>query len=466
MSSRPGQDWRALFGRHGQEHVIEHLGRLPPERRPSFERELAALDLELLEALRALAKREAAAPAPGALGPPDVRKKGEDPGFDVAAAAIGRRLLAQGRVACVLVAGGQGSRLRHPGPKGTYPATPVRGKPLFRVHAERVLAAARASGRAIPLCVMTSVENDAETRAAFHAAGFYGLPPESVHFFTQGMLPAIDAEGRLVIRAPGALFQSPDGHGGTLLALLRTGLLDRLEAAGVEHLFYFQVDNPLVDVCDPVFAGMHASFGSDFSSKVVEKTHPDEKVGVLARRDGRTVLIEYSDLPPELRGARTGTGSLRYSAGNIAIHMLRTAFVRQVAAGPSRLPYHVARKALPVVDENGTAREVQGIKFETFIFDALEHAENPLVLEVRRADEFAPIKNATGADSQATSMALQTDRFARLIEATGRAVPRDASGRPAVAIEISPLFAATAAELRAKLPENLAFDRPLYLGDA
>jgi UDP-N-acetylglucosamine/UDP-N-acetylgalactosamine diphosphorylase len=465
MPPRPAKDWRAILARHNQSHVADHLESLGAEHRERLEQELEELDLPLLAELAALVREPAAQAPAGPLSPPEVRRKGEDPAGDEALRAIGDRLLARGAVACVLVAGGQGSRLKHPGPKGTYPATPVRRKTLFQLFAEKLRARSRASGAAIPLCIMTSVENDAETRAYFEEHRNFGLPANGVRFFTQGMLPAVDESGRLVMKAPHALFLSPNGHGGTLLALRTSGILDRLANEGVEHLFYFQVDNPLVDLCDPVFLGFHATEGSEFSSKVVAKSGPEEKVGVLCKQGGRMTLIEYSDLPKDLREACGKGGQLLYSAGNIATHALSVEFVKRLTDGRLRLPFHTARKALAVTDAKGACTEVPGIKFETFVFDALAFAGKAVALEVRREDEFAPIKNATGVDSPETSLALQTDRAARMLESAGVSVPRNAAGAAKVPIEISPLFATEAEELRGKIPARLSFDAPIYLGD-
>jgi UDP-N-acetylglucosamine/UDP-N-acetylgalactosamine diphosphorylase len=462
----PARDWRAILVRHGQQHVWDHLAGLDPVRRAALERELAALDFDLLDELVASLSRPVDARLdPASLRPPATIRAGADPVRDAAMATVGEEALARGRVACVLVAGGQGSRLGHAGPKGTYPATPVRGKPLFQVFAEKLRAREQVAGRAIPFAVMTSAENDADTRAFFETHRFFGLAREQVRFFIQGMLPAVDESGRLVLRSPGALFLSPNGHGGTLLALAESGLLDAFAREGVEDIFYFQVDNPLVELCDPVFLGFHRTAGSEFSSKVVAKAGPGEKVGVLAESGGRMTLIEYSDLDPALREARNADGSLVYSAGNIAIHVLGLEFARRLTKGRLRLPFHLARKKLDALGPDGARAEVPGIKFETFIFDALSDAANPLALEVRREAEFAPIKNATGSDSAATSRALQSAAAARMLEAAGVAVPRGATGEPAVPIEISPLFATHAAGLRAKLRAPPAFDRPLYLGD-
>jgi UDP-N-acetylglucosamine/UDP-N-acetylgalactosamine diphosphorylase len=241
--------------------------------------------------------------------------------------------------------------------------------------------------------------------------------------------------------------------------------MDSFAREGVEEIFYFLVDNPLVELCDPVFLGFHRNARSEFSSKVVAKAGPEEKVGVLANSGGRMVLIEYSDLSPELREARNPDGSLVFSAGNIATHVLAVDFARRLTEKKFRLPFHLARKKLEVTGDAGERREVAGIKFETFIFDALSEAARPLAVEVKRENEFAPIKNASGADSAATSRALQSAAAARQLEAAGVRVPTGPDGAPPAPIEISPLVASDPARLRALVPPGHAFDRPLYLGD-
>ena len=199
------------------------------------------------------------------------------------------------------MAGGQGSRLGFEHPKGMYAIGPVTGKSLFQIHAEKVLALRHRYGRPVPLLVMTSHTNDAETRAFFQEHGNFGLPDDELIFFTQGTMPAVDlATGKLLMESRGRLFTSPNGHGGTLTALADRGLLDQLGSRGIRHIFYFQVDNPLVKVADPVFLGHHLAARAEVSSKIVPKRGPDDKVGNLVLVDGRQAMIEYSDLPAEM----------------------------------------------------------------------------------------------------------------------------------------------------------------------
>ncbi len=465
MTSNEAGTWGDRLVRLGQNALAEHWRGLNPALRVGLERELERTDFALLSRLVRDLGKGAHAQGSLTIEPIAVTRKAQDAAADAKARAVGEAALQAGKVAALVVAGGQGSRLGHAGPKGTYPATPIRRKTLFQLFAEKIQALSRRYGKPLPLLVMTSEENHEDTTNYFASQRDFGLAPGQLRFFTQGMLPAVDESGALVVKSPGALFRSPNGHGGTLLALRDSGLLGRLRDEGVEDVFYFQVDNPLVEVCDPVFVGYHRLSGSEFSSKVVAKSGPEEKVGVLARQDGRVCVIEYSDLPPALLHQRNADGALTFSAGNIAIHVLSLAFVDRITSAAFELPFHVARKALPVVLADGSPGKVTGIKFETFIFDALAEARNPFSLEVLREEEFAPIKNATGVDSAETSSRLQSSLHARWLSEHGVRMPIGPDGMPAQLVEISPTFALDSASLRTRRLPPIDPSRPIYLGD-
>jgi len=448
---RTATDLRARLLQHGQAHAWERLQRLAPAARARLEGELAALDLDLLDRLARLVRGGAAAATPRALTPPEVFPLVRDARREEharRASAAGAAALARGQVGYVLVAGGQASRLGFEAPKGAFPIGPVTGRTLFGWHAQRLRAAARRHGTRTPWYVMTSPGNDADTRAFFARNGHFGLDPADVFFFAQDMLPALDEEGRVLFSAPDALFLAPNGHGGCLLGLASSGALDDMRRRGIEQLSYFQVDNPLVRPADPLFLGLHVLSGAGMSSKVVEKRDAAEKVGVLGLVDGALSCIEYSDLPAELREAREPGGRLAFRAGNIAVHALAVAFVEQVTRGGLELPWHLARKKMKVVDEHGQTVERAGVKFETFVFDALARSETSVVLEVARAEEFSPVKNAQGEDSPASCRADLCRRFAGWAAAAGLPLPApDAEGnRP---VEVDPLCAESQDEFRA-----------------
>ena len=378
----------------------------------------------------------------------------------------GEEALRAGRVAAVLLAGGQGTRLGFDGPKGAFPFSPITHTTLFAHHAAKIDALRRRYGAPLPWYVLTSPQNDAVTREFFAEHGHFGLAPQSVRFVVQGTLPAVDREdGSILLEAPDRLALSPDGHGGLLSALRGSGALDEMAAAGAETIFTFQVDNPMLSVCRPDFVGHHVGGEADMSTMVVRKLGPEERMGVIARIDGRTGVVEYSDLPDELAQQRDGEGELAYWAGSIAVHCIEIAFVRDLTEGGLRLPYHRAVKKVPHVDDEGRAvepDEPNAVKFETFLFDALPSASRTVSVEVRREDEFSPIKNAEGPDSPATARRDLNRTYARWLEAAGAAVARDADGEPPD-IEVDPRFALDAGELAARLEPGLVVDGPTVI---
>ena len=396
---------RERFEAAGQGHVFDHWSALDDAGRGRLEAQLEAVDLPLVTRLGGLLA-SAGAPTSPDLAPPTTFPAA--PGPDRAeeasrALARGEQLLSEGKVGFVLVAGGQGSRLGFDGPKGAFEVGPVTQKSLFEWHAARLQAAGRRHGFDPRWYVMTSAANDAQTRAFFEAHAHFGLDPAQVFIFQQAMLPALDPDGRIVLERPDSLFLAPNGHGGTLAALESSGALADMAQHGLEQLSYFQVDNPLGRHADPLFLGLHDLAGAEMSSKVVAKRDAAEKVGVLGLIDGTLGCIEYSDLSDELRHATDDAGALLFNAGNIAAHVIRRDFVESLTGGGTLdLPWHIARKQLKCTGADGVTAEVPGVKFETFIFDALARTTSSVVLEVLREQEFSPVKNATGNDSPET----------------------------------------------------------------
>ena len=379
----------------------------------------------------------------------------------------GFALLRRGKVAAFLVAGGQGTRLGYDGPKGEYPVTPVKAKPLFQCFAEQLLNHGKTFGQPVPWYVMTSDVNDAPTRAFFEQHGYFGLDKADVFFFVQGMMPAFSMDGQLLLAAKDSLALSPDGHGGSLAALAKSGALADMRRRGVEHLSYFQVDNPLVHVIDPLFLGLHAVTGSQMSTKTIPKAGPLEKVGNLVVGDGATQVIEYSDLPEDLAKQTNADGSLRFNAGSIGIHALTVEFVEGLnATGRLDLPWHRAEKKVPYVDADGTPvkpDKPNAVKLEQFVFDAVPLAKNAMAYTTDRSEEFSPVKNAEGVDSPATCKRDQARRAARWLLSAGTAVPMT-DGEPAATVEISPTFAVSAEQLAGKPLPTITAGESVYIG--
>jgi UDP-N-acetylglucosamine/UDP-N-acetylgalactosamine diphosphorylase len=326
------------------------------------------------------------------------------------------------------------------------PVTPVKHKTLFQVIAEKIMAAGARYGRPLHWFIMTSHQNHAATEQFFRQHDYFGLAAERVHFFRQGRMPAVDFSGKILLETPGHIAMSPDGHGGSLRALARSGALDLMEREGIDTLSYFQVDNPLVRCIDPAFIGWHVLRHSEMSSKMVPKAYAGEKVGHFCVQHGKLVVVEYSDLPAGMQAETDAGGQLRYLAGSIAIHLLDRDFIRRMAqasGNDATLAFHRADKKIPTIDTAGQPlkpTKPNGVKFELFVFDALPFARNPVGIETRRADDFSPVKNAEGLDSPRTCRDDQCRQFARWLRANGAALATDASGLPPAALEVSPRF--------------------------
>lgn len=453
-----------LVERYGQRHLLAHWTKLSAAERESLEEQIRAVDFDQLAKLRtgeskAVDWSQAAARAKS---PPAVRLH-EAAQHAKEAIAAGERALAAGQVGAVLVAGGQGTRLGFDHPKGMFPIGPVSNCPLFQILFEKLIAVGRRYGVRIPLFLMTSPATHDETVEFLARHARFGLPAEDLVVFCQGTMPAVDrATGKLLLAEPGALALSPDGHGGLPAALARSPAAAIIRERGLKHLFYFQVDNPLVTMCDPAFLGHHILSGSEASTQVVAKQDPAERVGVLAEIDGKTQIIEYSDLPAADAARRSADGALELWAGNIAVHVFDADFLLRMTAEAGGLPFHIAQKKVPYVDEAENfvePNEPNALKFEKFIFDLLPAARKTLVVEVDPAEAFAPVKNAPGAktDSPETVRAAILAQHARLLREAGVAV---ANG---VEVEISPLFAGGAAELKQKLGPQVRFEKATYL---
>lgn len=454
-----------LLARYGQEQILAFYDKLSPEQRESLAAQAGSIDLDLIAKLSGEDAEEASLgtiePEPFVRLPHDEasRRQWDD------ARAVGMEALRAGRVAAMVVAGGQGTRLGFSGPKGAFPIGPVTNRTLFQIHAEKVRAASCRYGREIPLLVMTSPSNDAETKFFFKENLFFGLPFTSVKIFSQGEMPAVDSDGKIILDRPDHAFMSPNGHGGALKALWDSGVIAWLEEKGIDTISCFQVDNPLARAVDPTFIGFHISAGSEMSFKLLHRTIPEEKLGIWLSRNGRARIIEYSDMPREEMAARTAGGELKYAGGSIAIHCFSVPLIRRLNAGGFALPYHRAHKKVPRVDASGKTvapDKPNATKFEMFIFDALSFAQRHLAIETRREEEFSPVKNADGVDSPATARRDMSRLYARWLREIGVEVPRE-DGYPAHTIEISPLVGDDAESLAANYNGPRRVEGPLVI---
>ena len=417
----------------GQGHVLAHAASLEADELAALVDQLQTLDPAAATAAYA---RATTTPSPAAPEAPPEAPLAPLPSVPLLAGhpersawrARGLEAVAAGEVAVLLLAGGQGSRLGFDGPKGTYDLGLPSRKSLFRLQGERLRKLEVLSGAAkpVPWYVMTSPATDEATRAYFAAQGYFGLREDQCFFFTQGVLPAFDQDGKILLEARSRVSVAPDGNGGVYGALAASGALADMGRRGVKYVSQYCVDNALVKVGDPEFVGFFASEGADCAAKVVRRVLAGEKVGVVALRGGRPSVVEYSEMDAADAARVDGDGCLVFRDAHVCVNCFHFDFLERAAADlVDELPLHVARKKIAHYD--GTAvvdpPSPNGVKLERFIFDAFPFARKFSCLEGDRGADFAPVKNAPGqADSPDTARALVSRAHRGWLEAAGATV--------------------------------------------
>ena len=333
---------------------------------------------------------------------------------------IGMNAISNGEVAALLLAGGQGTRLGYDGPKGMYDIGLPSHRTLFQFMAERIKKLGQLSGsgdKTVPFYIMTSPLNHDATTKYFASHDNFGI---DVQFFPQGTLPALTNDGKIILETPTSVSLAPDGNGGIYPAMVKHGILSDMKARGIKYIHVFGVDNALVKPADPTFVGYCIQRNADCGNKVLWKTSPDEKVGVVATKDGKPCIVEYSDISKEMSERRTddddddgdannGGGRLVFGAGNICNHFYTLDFVENVIVPNLGNMYHIARKKIPYYDpelkQTIKPTSNNGIKLESFIFDVFPLSQTMAVLDVARTEEFAPVKNPPGSESDSPDTA-------------------------------------------------------------
>lgn len=459
----------------GQQHLLAFWDRLDPSQRLDLARQVQELDLHLLAELR---QRYGAGSdksanlvsswteiANRAEGPPAIRLDGSGAKFTPdQARASGSAALQAGEVALMIVAGGLGTRLGFEHPKGMFELGPISRRSLFEILFDHLRGISNRYGVRIPIYLMTSPQTDGETRQFLAANDNFGLSTDDLHIFRQATMWAIDDRWeRLLLETPGSIFTGPDGHGGMLSAFAASGCLQHAQSRGIKQLFYGQIDNPLLQVCDPLLLGSHQLAGSELTTQVVRKRDPLERVGNVVSVNGQLQMIEYSDLPSESAVRTNPDGSLKLWAGNLAVHVFDLAFLHRMSLQKDALPFHLAHKKVAYIAETGELVEPQkpnAIRFERFIFDLLPAAKNALVVEADPAEAFAPVKNSDDdkTDNPRLAKAAMIAQHTRWLQAAGVQV---APGTP---VEINPRWALDAGEVAAKVSPKMRIDKPTYFG--
>ncbi len=436
---------------NGQDHIFEYWESLDAKGKTALLADVSEVDFNVI---KNLFTKNIGVPGLDYTGSPFIpipATAAEKSDYEYARHA-GIEHIKKGKVAAFVVAGGQGSRLGYEGPKGMFPVGPISGKTLFAIFGEKILAYSKKYGVTIPWLIMTSRLNHHETVSYLEKNSCFGLDRKDVLIFPQNLVPSLDTDGKLILETVSAIFKNPDGHGGSLTALATSGALDTLMKRGIDTLSYFQVDNPLVKIIDPVFIGYHVKKNGDISSKGVKKVSPEEKMGVFVKfSNGNTGIVEYSDLPPEKMYAKDERGCMKFGLGSVAIHLFSIDFINRITRGDEiSLPFHAARKKIRAY-KGGRYMEIDGFKFEKFVFDALALTGRNIVFETAREEEFAPVKNAAGVDSVESARKLMSDLHRKWLISRGIKLPdKDAL------FEISPLFAVEEDDIGTsiKIPES------------
>eukprot|EP01017_Pseudomicrothorax_dubius_P011576 TRINITY_DN1435_c0_g2_i4.p1 TRINITY_DN1435_c0_g2~~TRINITY_DN1435_c0_g2_i4.p1 ORF type:complete len:413 (+),score=118.61 TRINITY_DN1435_c0_g2_i4:222-1460(+) len=365
----------------------------------------------------------------------------------------GLQLIGEGRVAVLLLSGGQGSRLGFEHAKGMYNIGLPSQKTLFQIFSERLgrlnaLAAKNGGSGRVTFYIMTSDGNDREVRVFFETNGYFGLPAEDVVFFTQDSLPAIDYDGKIFLSDRGQAFLAPNGNGGVYTSLENSGTLAHMEKRGIRYVHVVGVDNVLARLADPLFIGFAASRGFEITSKFVAKAHAKENVGVHVLKNGKPHIIEYSEITEQQAEEVDENGDLRLGAANIVNVVFTVDFLRRIVTTAREellSQFHVARKKIRYYDDKvGTtlfSNINNGYKFELFMFDVYGLASSMGLLETRREEEFAPVKNAPGSkeDSPDTARILISRLHQKWLRDAGVVFAEDADGVNSHLCEVSPL---------------------------
>ena len=325
---------------------------------------------------------------------------------------LGDNAIKQGKYSVVTMAGGQGTRLGHSGPKGTFMLGLNPDKSIFQILAESLQHNNEKYGVTIPWYIMTSRENNDQTEKFFKDNNYFGYDPKAITFFKQGELPMCSEEGKLLIDETGAIKEAADGHGGIFESMRKNGIIYDMQIRGIEWAFIGPVDNILVKMVDPTLLGVALDKKVLAAGKSVVKAGPKEKVGVFCKRNGKPGVVEYTEITTEMAEATDENGELKFGESHINCNLFNVSAIDEVSK--KKLPYHCAHKKAKYINENGelvVPEKPNAYKFESFIFDAFDMLDDMAILRVKREEEFAPVKNAEGNDSPETARKLYNDYY-------------------------------------------------------
>lgn len=400
---------RAILKKYNQEHLLNRYDQLDEKHQKELLKQIADIDFELISSLYNNTKKESLENH-DEIKPMEYLDKYKLNEKYKYYEEIGKKTIKEGKLAVVTMAGGQGTRLGHDGPKGTYDLGLDSHKSLFELLADGLKEEEKKYGVTIPWFIMTSRENNKQTLEFFEKNKYFGYKKDqNIFFFVQGELPMVDTEGKILMGEDGLIKQAADGHGGIYESLVKSEMTNNMRHLGIEWVFIAGVDNCLVKMVDPVLMGVAIDKKVTVACKSIVKANPHEKVGVFCRRNGKPSVIEYSEISNKMAEAVDENGELLYGESHILCNLFNLEAVERMGKTP--LPYHSAFKKAKYIDKDGkliVPDSPNAYKFEAFLFDAFSEFDDMAILRVRREEEFAPVKNSddVGVDCPKTAREL------------------------------------------------------------
>ena len=397
-----------LLNKYNQEHIIKFLNKLEGKEKEELIEQINRIDFDLIMSLYGNAQEEIEIKESKILPIKCIDKDKIAKHEIEELEELGTKVIKSGQYAVVTMAGGQGTRLGHTGPKGTFKLDVYgKGKYLFEILAENLKQANELYDTTIPWYIMTSKENNSETVKFLEKNNYFGYDKNKVTIFTQSELPIMDFEGKLLMTKEQKIKEASDGNGGTYSSLRASGALAKMKEDGIKWIFIGGVDNVLLKMVDTILVGLAIKKKVQIASKTVIKANPEEKVGVFCKQNGVPKVIEYAELPMRMAKQINKDGELKYGESHIMCNLYSIEAIEKISK--ESLMYHFAKKKNAYIDESG--KEIipvdpNSYKFESFIFDAFEFFDNIALLRGKREDDFAPVKNAEGVDSPKTAKEL------------------------------------------------------------
>ena len=402
------EDIKKKLKKYSQEHLLNNFKNLSEEKQKRLLEQIKNIDFDLIKSLYDTTQNITTEIQDDQIKPIEFFDKEKLYDDYKKYKEIGEKAIRTKKLAAVTMAGGQGTRLGHDGPKGTYDIGLESHKSLFELLSDGLKEQGKKYGVIIPWFIMTSRENNDATVEFFAKHRYFGYEKDkNIFFFKQGELPMIDTEGKILIGEDGLIKEAANGHGGIYEALVKNGMTKKMRELGVEWVFIGGVDNCLVKMVDPVLMGIAIDKNVTAAGKSVVKANPQEKVGVFCKRNGRPSVVEYTEIPKEMSEATDENGNLIYGESHILCNLFNIDAIERMGSKP--LPYHIAFKKATYIDKDGNKVVPDGpnaYKFEAFLFDAFGELDDMAILRVKREEEFAPVKNATGTDSPETAREL------------------------------------------------------------